>query len=106
MTTRNIVLASLILAAATRGAADAPAFDTAWITAKPEVLTYRSTGKEGDGLYQVSIWRTEKGIELYMNIITTGFTKSVWGSMTSDFHPRKSKSRILVDDQVGMTTDC
>jgi hypothetical protein len=96
----------LILAAATCCAAEPQSFDTSWITATPEVLTYRSTGKQGDGLYQVSVWRTADGIELYINIITPGFTKSVSGTMASDLHPRESKGRIVVDGQIIMTTDC
>jgi len=94
----------LILAAATCHGAES--FDTAWITAKPEVLTYRTTAKEGEGLYQVSIWKTASGIELYMNIIAPGFTKSVWGAMAADFRPRESKSRIVVNGQIIMTTEC
>jgi hypothetical protein len=97
---------SLVLAATTCYAAESPSFDTTWVTAKPEVLTYRTTAKAGDGLYQVSVWRTAAGIELYMNIISPGFTKSVWGAMAADFRPRESKSRIVVNDQIIMTTDC
>jgi hypothetical protein len=81
-------------------------FDTSWISSKPEMLTYRSKAKQGDGLYQVSVSRAAKGIEVYMNIITPGFTKSVWGTMTADMRPRESKSRIIVHDQIAMTTDC
>jgi hypothetical protein len=54
------------------------AFNTAWIPAKPEVLTYRSSAKQSDRLYQVSLSRSQSGIEIYMNIITTGFTTSRW----------------------------
>ena len=96
----------LVLAAVTCCAAEPQSFDTSWIPAKPEVLTYRSTAKQGDGLYQVSVWRTPQGIEVYINIITPGFTKSVWGAMAADFHPRESKGRIVVDNQIIMTTDC
>lgn len=96
----------LVLAATPLGAAESPSFNTAWITPKPEVLTYQSKAKQGDGLYQVSVSRTKSGIELYLNIITPGFTKSVWGTMTTDMQPRESKSRIIVADQVAMTTDC
>jgi hypothetical protein len=96
----------LILAAATCCAAEPQTFDSSWITAKPEVLTYRATGKQGDGLYQVSVWKTADGIELYINIIMPGFAKSVWGAMAVDFHPRESKSRIVVNGQIIMTTDC
>jgi len=97
---------SVILAATMLRAAESPSFETAWITAKPEVLTYQSKSKQGDGLYQVSVSRTKSGIELYMNIITPGFTKSVWGAMSNDMRPWESKSRIIVADQVAMTTDC
>jgi hypothetical protein len=96
----------LVLAAVTCCAAEPQSFDTSWIPAKPEVLTYRSTAEQGDGLYQVSVWRTADGIEVYINIITPGFTKSVWGAMAADFHPRESKGRIVVNDQICMTTDC
>jgi hypothetical protein len=97
---------SLLLAAGTLGAAELQPFNTAWITAKPEVLTYQSKARQGDGLYQVSVSRTKSGIEVYMNIITPGFTKSVWGAMTTNMQPRESKSRIIVSDQVTMTSDC
>jgi len=107
MTMKHLLTVSALLAITmSSGASNVPAFDTTWIPTQPEVLTYRSTGKQGDGLYQVSVWRTPSGIELYINIITTGFTKSVWGSMSADLHPRSSKSRIVVDGQVTMTTDC
>jgi hypothetical protein len=106
MIPRYSIFFPLLFAAAICGAAEPQSFDTSWITAKPEVLTYRTTGKQGDGFYQVSVWKTGNGIELYMNIIAPGFTKSVWGSMAADFHARESKSRILVDDQIVMTSEC
>ncbi len=92
--------------AAAAGAADAPVFDTAWVPTQPEVLTYRSTAKEGNGLYQLSVWRNGPDIELYMNIITAGFTKSVSGVMSGDMRPKESKSRIVINGQVIMTTEC
>jgi hypothetical protein len=92
------VSASLVIATTTLCAVEPPSFNTAWITAKPEMLTYQSKSKQGDGLYQVSVSRTKTGIELYMNIITPGFTKSVWGAMTTNMRPRESKSRIIVSD--------
>jgi len=106
MITRYSICCPLLLAVAICGAADLQSFDTSWITAKPEVLTYRTTGKQGDGFYQVSVWKTGNGIELNMNIIAPGFNKSVWGSMAADFHAKESKSRILVDDQIIMTSEC
>lgn len=102
----NTPFFSIIFAAAVCSASGAQAFDTTWITAKPEVLTYRTTTKEGNGLYQVSDWKTANGIELYINIISPGFTKSVWSVMDADFHPRASTSRIVVNDQIIMTTEC
>src|SRR5262249_45408613 len=87
-------------------ASELPSFDTSWITGNPEVLTYRSTSKQGDGLYHVSVSRNEEKIELYMNIITPGFTKSVWGAMGANLRPRESKSRIVVNNQIVMTTEC
>ena len=106
MTKQSILGVCLIVSAATFRAGGSPAFDTSWIPAKPEMLTYRSKAKQGDGLYQVSVSRASSGIEVYMNIITPGFTKSVWGAMTADMRPRESKSRIIVHDQITMTTDC
>ena len=104
MKMQSAVCASLILVTLTLSAAESPSFDTAWITPKPEVLTYQSKARQGNGLYQVSVLRTKSGIELYMNIITPGFTKSVWGMMTTNMHPLESKSRIIVAEQVAMTT--
>src|SRR5580700_10324844 len=106
MNTKLILASSLLVAVATCSATQPQSFETAWITAKPEVLTYRTTSKQGDGFYQVSVWRSSRGIESYINIISPGFTKSVWGVMSADLQPRESKSRIVVGDQVMMTTDC
>jgi len=92
-----------ILVATMASAVEPPSFNTGWITGRPEVLTYRSTAKQGDGLYQVSVSRTEAGIDLYVNIITPGFTKSVWGTMTRTCTSR-SKSRIVDAESVTLTT--
>jgi hypothetical protein len=81
-------------------------FNTQWIPSKPEVLTYRSTSSQGEGLYQVSISKRDSAIEIYMNIISPGFTKTVSGTMTSDMHPLQSKSKIIVNGQVIMDTKC
>lgn len=105
--TKQSIFSLCVVFGATMLRADAPqSFNTSWISSKPEMFTYRSTAKQGDGLYQVSVSRAADGIEVYMNIITPGFTKSVWGTMTADMRPRASKSRIIVHDQVAMTTDC
>ncbi len=39
-------------------------------------------------------------------LAATTLTKSVWGAMTTNMHPRESKSRIIVSDQVAITTEC
>ena len=106
MTAKSCLFVFSIFTATTLRAAELPSFDTSWIPAKPEMLTYHSKSKQGDGLYQVSNSRNEGAIDLYMNIITPGFTKSVWGTMSTDMRPRGSKSRIVVQDQITMTTDC
>jgi len=81
-------------------------FNTQWISSKPEVMTYRSTGKQGDGLFQVSIMRSDSTIEVYINIITPGFTKTVGGKMTFDMRPLESTGKIIVDNGVVMDTKC
>ncbi len=85
-------------------AAEPVNFSTQWIPSKPEILTYRSTSKQGDGLYQVSIARNDSTIEIYMNIITNGFTKTVAGTMGFDLTPIGSVSRIFVHNQISMDT--
>ncbi len=106
MKIQSTISVSLLLAATTLHATELPPFNTAWITAKPEVLTYQSKAKQGDGLFQVSVARTKNGLDHYVNIITPGFTKSVWGVMATNMQPRESKSRIIVSGQVSMTSDC
>lgn len=101
ITTMCIVLSTDFL-----GAAEPLQFNTAWITSKPEVLTYKSTSKQGDGLYQVSIAKSDSVIEIYLNIITVGFTKTVSGTMTLDMVPLQSKGKIIVNGQISMETNC
>ena len=97
-----VSIASITLVSAT----EPPPFNTQWIPSKPEVLTYRSTSSQGDGLYQVSISKKDTSIEIYINMISPGFTKTVSGTMTSDMRPLQSKSKIIVNDQVVMETKC
>ncbi|MBU8921551.1 MAG: hypothetical protein KOO63_07005 [Bacteroidales bacterium] len=80
--------------------------DTKWISTQPEILTYQSRSSQGDGLYQVSLYRGKDCIEAYTNIITTGFTKSVHGTMTEAMSPLRSTSRIIVAGQVLFDTEC
>ena len=81
-------------------------FDTQWIPSKPEVLTYRSQSSQGDGLYQISISRNNTIIQVYMNIISPGFTKTVSATMTSAMSPIQSAAKIIVNDQISMDTKC
>lgn len=101
------LLFCLVLSGATMLYAEAPSsFATDWISSKPEVLTYRSTSGQGEGLYQVSIFKRDSIIEIYMNIISPGFTKTVCGTMTAGMIPLRSTSKIIVNGQVVMDTKC
>lgn len=81
-------------------------FNTDWISHEPEVLTYRTKGNNGEGLYQVSISKDKEFIEVYINIISKNFSKSVWGKMSTDMEPMHSKSKIIVGRRVIMDTNC
>ena len=45
-------------------------------------------------------------IEVYINIISPGFTKTVSGTMTLDMNPLQSTSKIFIDKQILMNTRC
>ena len=106
MKTFLLLFICIMLSATILSAAEPVLFDTKWISSKPEMLTYRSTGKQGDGLYQVSIAKGDSTIEIYMNIITNGFTKTVSGTMTLEMVPLQSKGKIIVYGQINMETQC
>ncbi len=105
---RFALCAALALSMATgRLFADSTAtFDTAWVTDRPEVLTYRTTGPEGEGRYEVTLLRTPAGLEQHIAIITNGFVKIVCGQMTSDLVPEESNGQIYVQGAVAMKTVC
>jgi len=98
--TACVLLTNLLLGS------DPSAFNTQWIPSQPEVLTYRSKSSQGEGLYQVSIMKRDTVIEVYINIISPGFTKTVGGIMTFDMHPIQSSGKIFVNNQVMMDTKC
>ena len=77
-----------------------------WISPKPEVLTYRSHGDHGEGLYQVCLFRSDSLLELSISIISPGFSKIVATSMKDDLSPVFSRATIVVNDQVAMATSC
>ncbi len=81
-------------------------FNTQWISSKPEVMTYSSTSKQGDGLYQVSISKRDSTVEIYINMITPGFTKTVCATMTLDMRPLQSTAKIIINNQIVMDTKC
>ncbi len=97
------VMAALLIIAS-HGIASAQ-FDTQWISSKPEMSTYRTTGTQ-EGLYQISIARVDSVIEVYINIITPGFTKTVSGTMTPDMLPLESTGKIIINGQIVMDTKC
>ncbi len=85
---------------------ESPAVETRWIPFKPEVHTYKSTSPEGEGLYQVSLSKDDSTIQVYLNIIAPGFTKTVSGTMGLDMRPLASEAKIVVNSQVVMETRC
>ncbi len=87
--------------------ADEPvSFSTQWIPDKPQMMTYSSKDKYGDQLYQVSIYKKDDNFEIYINIISNGFTKTVSGMFTSTMYPLQSSAKIIVDGQIVMDTKC
>ena len=102
-----LLLSTLLLLTSHLLLSDVPSkFDTQWIPSKPEVLTYRSQGDQGNGLYQISVSRNDSIVEMYLNIISPGFTKTVAATMTADMSPVRSTSKIIVNDQITMDTKC
>lgn len=87
-------------------AAEPVQINASWITGKPLMSTYRSTSPQGDGLYQYSVNRADSVIEVYLNIITPGFTKTVAGVMDAALRPLSSTSKIIVNGQIVMDTKC
>ena len=106
MKTIFILLFASIVSVNLLDATEPAAFDTKWIPSKPEMLTYTSTSPQGDGVYQISVDRRDSLIEIYLNIITKGFTKTVAGTMTLVMVPIQSTSKIIVNGQIVMDTHC
>jgi hypothetical protein len=101
-----VILYAVFLQVIIAFGAEPTAFDTQWIPAKPEVMTYNSTDSQGTGLYQVSICKKDSAFEIYINIISTGFTKTVSGTFNSAMRPLQSTAKIIVDGQIMMDTKC
>jgi len=100
------VCISLALSPCSAEAQEPASFNTQWITASPEVCTYKSVSNQGEGLYQVSVSKMDSVIEIYVNIISSGFTKTVAGMMTAGMRPMESSSKVIVNSQIIMNTQC
>ncbi len=77
-----------------------------WIPDKPEMMTYSSTDKYGEQLYQVSVYKKNENFEIYTNIISNGYTKTVCGTFDSKMYPLHSTAKIIVNGQILMDTEC
>lgn len=100
------LLLSLLFGHSLLTAAEPFTVNTGWIADKPEMLTYKTTSKQGEGLYQVTLTKTAAGVEIYLNIIANGFTKTIAASLTPEMRPIRSTSRIHVNGQISMETEC
>jgi hypothetical protein len=106
MKTVTFVFLGLVTAHFAARGEDAPRFDTTWIPARPEVLTYRLSTPQGEGMYQMSLTKVDSVMECSLSMVVPGFSKSVWGAMTLEMVPLRSGGRITVDGQVSMETVC
>lgn len=101
-----VFLLSLSLIASVALADEPVSFSTQWIPDKPQMMTYSSKDKYGDQLYQVSIYKKDDNFEIYINIISNGFTKTVSGTFNSTMYPLQSSAKIIVNGQIVMDTKC
>ena len=101
-----VFLFTLILIVSIALADEPVSFSTQWIPDKPQMMTYSSKDKYGDQLYQVSIYKKNDNFEIYINIISNGFTKTVSGTFNSTMYPLHSTAKIIVDGQILMDTEC
>ena len=99
-----LFVTAAVLSMGTLCATENPQFDTRWIPSQPQVLTYRTASDQGQGLYQVTLMKRDTLLEVYVNMITSGFTKTVSATMTLDMRPLQSTARIFVDGRVAMDT--
>lgn len=103
MKTKLILFAALTaVAGATIDKSPETSIDTQWIGSKPEVLTYRSTSAQGNGMFQTSISKTGTTIETKINVVAPGYMKWVTGVLSPEMKPLRSAGRIFVHDQIEM----
>ena len=86
-------------------ARDEIVLNTKWIPSKPEVLTYRTISEKGNGSYQTVITKNDSTIEVFINMISPGFAKTVSGLMTLDMVPQRFTGKIIIGDQVQMDNE-
>ena len=98
------VLAALTLALPALGAEGAPApapkLDASFLPQQPELLTYRTTAGGKPGFFTVALTRSGKELEVLVNMIEPGFSKTVWGTLGEDLRPLRSQAIIAIGDQV------
>ena len=92
------------VSSAAAGLPDEPSMS--WISAKPEVLTYRTTEPRGEGRYQLSSFKMDSLVEIHITVTSQGFMKSVSGLMTLAMRPLQSSSLIVINNQIIMKTRC
>ena len=80
-------------------------FDSNWVSAQPEVLTYRPVGEHAGEIYQLAIVKNQSTIETRIIITSPGFMKYVTGAMTLDMAPVRSGGSILIGGQAEIDTD-
>ena len=101
------VLAALTLALPALGAEGAPApapkLDASFLPQQPELLTYRTTAGGKPGFFTVALTRSGKELEVLVNMIEPGFSKTVWGTLGEDLRPLRSQAIIAIGDHVVRT---
>lgn len=101
------IIANLMAVDNNISAQEIATFNTKWISVRPEVLTYKVINKKwGEGLCQVSLFKSEETIEVFTNIMLPNFMKLVWGQMSTDMVATQSSSKIIIENQIMMDTKC
>lgn len=94
------VVAALSFASRALAAEPAPKLDASFVPQAPELLTYRTTAGGKSGHFTVALTRSGKNLEVLVNMIEPGFSKTVWGTLGEDLRPLRSQAIIAIGDQV------
>ncbi len=101
------IIANLMVVGNNISAQEITTFNTKWISARPEVLTYKVINKKwSEGIYQVSLFKSDETIEVFTNIMLPNFMKLVWGQMSTDMVAMQSISKIIIENQIILDTKC